>query len=54
MEPSVLCTVRSVSNKYHVELCQMEVDGGGAGEVEERMMWYTVDHAKGDGHLTVC
>jgi hypothetical protein len=48
MEP-LLHTVRSASNKYHVELPQILADEGGAGEMEEEMMWYALNHEKGDG-----
>ena len=47
MEP-LLHTVRSATNKYHVELPQILADGGGAGEMEECMMWYALNHEKGD------
>jgi hypothetical protein len=42
----LLLSVRSSSNKYHVELPQILSDGGGAGEVEENMMWFTLNHEK--------
>ena len=45
---SILLTVRSVSNKYHVELPQILSDGGGAGEMEEEMMWFSLNHEKGE------
>lgn len=44
----VLLSVRSSFNKYHVELPQILADGGGAGEMEEAMMWYALNHEKAD------
>jgi len=32
-----------------VELLQILQDGGGAGEIEESMMWYALQHEKADG-----
>jgi len=32
-----------------VELPQILQDGGGAGEIEEGMMWYALQHEKADG-----
>lgn len=45
LEP-LLLTTRSVANKYHSELVQILANGGGAGEMEEAMMWYDVEHEK--------
>ncbi|KAF9476122.1 hypothetical protein BDN70DRAFT_772893, partial [Pholiota conissans] len=45
LEP-LLQTTRSATNKYHVELPQILINGGGAGEMEETMMWYSVSHEK--------
>ncbi|EKM81190.1 hypothetical protein AGABI1DRAFT_105979, partial [Agaricus bisporus var. burnettii JB137-S8] len=42
----LLQTTRAISNKYHVELVQILQDGGGAGELEETMMWYTLHHER--------
>lgn len=42
----LLQTARAISNKYHVELVQILQDGGGNGEIEETVMWYTLHHAK--------
>src|SRR5580700_10663674 len=47
LEPFLL-TPRSISKKYHVELPQILSNGGGAGEMEESMMWYTLNHEKVD------
>lgn len=47
LEPLLLKT-RSLSNKYRVELPQILADGGGAGEMEETMMWYSLTHEKGE------
>ncbi|PPQ69371.1 hypothetical protein CVT26_002526 [Gymnopilus dilepis] len=46
LEP-LLLTTRLASNKYHVELPQILANGGGAGEMEETMMWYALTHEKG-------
>jgi hypothetical protein len=45
----LLLSVRSSSNKYHVELPQILSDGGGAGETEENMMWFALNYEKADG-----
>src|ERR1700733_11093988 len=45
----LLLSVRSSSNKYHVELPQILSDGGGAGEIEENMMWFALNYEKADG-----
>ncbi|TFK24049.1 hypothetical protein FA15DRAFT_704912 [Coprinopsis marcescibilis] len=42
----LLLTVPAVTQKYHKELPQILVNGGGAGEMEETMMWYAVTHEK--------
>jgi hypothetical protein len=42
----VLQTTRTISHKYHVELVQILQDGGGAGELEETMMWYALHHER--------
>jgi len=44
----LLLTTRSSANKYHTELPQILSDGGGAGEMEETMMWYALTHEKAD------
>jgi hypothetical protein len=44
----LLLTPRTISKKYHVELPQILSHGGGAGEMEEAMMWYTLNHEKVD------
>ena len=44
----LLLSVRSSFNKYHVELPQILSDGGGAGEMEETMMWFAVTYEKRD------
>ncbi|KAF9443997.1 hypothetical protein P691DRAFT_678453 [Macrolepiota fuliginosa MF-IS2] len=43
---SLLQTTRAIANKYHVELVQILQDGGGAGEMEETMMWYALHNEK--------
>jgi len=40
---------RAVSNKYHVDLAQILTDGGGAGEIEENMMWFALSFEKSEG-----
>jgi hypothetical protein len=45
LEP-LLLTTRAVTHKYHSELVQILANGGGAGEMEEAMMWYAVEHEK--------
>ncbi|KAF8153284.1 hypothetical protein B0H34DRAFT_99246 [Crassisporium funariophilum] len=47
LDPLLLET-RTCTNKYHVELPQILSDGGGAGEMEETMMWYALTHEKAD------
>jgi len=44
----VLLSVRAASTKYKLELPQILYDGGGAGEIEEIMMWYAVTHEKAE------
>ena len=44
----LLLTTRSSANKYQTELPQILNDGGGAGEMEETMMWYALTHEKAD------
>jgi hypothetical protein len=43
LEP-LLMSSRAVAIKFHVELPQILSDGGGAGEIEEAMMWFTLKH----------
>ncbi|KAG9223866.1 hypothetical protein CCMSSC00406_0007728 [Pleurotus cornucopiae] len=50
LEP-LLLTPRSVRNKYHIDLSQILADSGGAGEIEETMMWYVLNYEKFD-HTT--
>lgn len=45
LEP-LLLTTRSTANKYHVELPKILTDGGGAGEIEETIMWFALEHEK--------
>ncbi|KAG6830394.1 hypothetical protein H0H87_008281 [Tephrocybe sp. NHM501043] len=47
----LLQTARSARRKYHVELIQILSDGGGAGEIEEMMMWYALQHEKANDEL---
>jgi hypothetical protein len=42
----LLQTTRAITKKYHVELVQILQDGGGAGEIEEIMMWHALHHEK--------
>ncbi|KAF8817112.1 hypothetical protein BYT27DRAFT_7075504 [Phlegmacium glaucopus] len=50
----LLLTTRSSANKYHIELPQILSDGGGAGEMEETMMWYALTHEKADDETQSC
>lgn len=50
LEP-LLLTTRSVTEKYHIELPQILADGGGAGEMEETMMWCSLTNEKLDEEL---
>lgn len=45
LEP-LLLTTRVVTKKYHVELPTILADGGGAGDIEETMMWFALEHEK--------
>lgn len=45
LDPLIL-TPRGSSDKYHLELAQILADGGGAGEIEECMMWYAWNYEK--------
>ncbi|KAG6918752.1 hypothetical protein DXG01_011943 [Tephrocybe rancida] len=47
----LLQTARTASRKYHIELPQILSDGGGAGEIEETMMWYALSYEKADDDL---
>uniref|UniRef100_A0A8H7XWD1 DNA replication regulator Sld3 C-terminal domain-containing protein n=1 Tax=Psilocybe cubensis TaxID=181762 RepID=A0A8H7XWD1_PSICU len=47
LEP-IMLTTPDVDNKYNVELPLILSEGGGAGEMEETMMWYSLTHEKGD------
>ncbi|GLB40855.1 putative DNA replication regulator SLD3 [Lyophyllum shimeji] len=42
----------SASRKYNVELPQILAHGGGAGEIEETMMWYALNHALADDEVS--
>ena len=42
----LLLSARSSSTKYHIELPQILADNGGAGEIEETMMWYAFNYEK--------
>jgi hypothetical protein len=43
---TILLTLENIENKYRLELPQILQDGGGEGEVEETMMWFTWNHEK--------
>ncbi|KIJ67441.1 hypothetical protein HYDPIDRAFT_149035 [Hydnomerulius pinastri MD-312] len=45
LDPLLLST-RTSAAKYHVELPQILADNGGAGEAEESMMWFALNHEK--------
>ena len=51
--PFTLLSPRNTTNKYHTELPQILADGGGAGEMEETMMWYSVAHQKAQDDLVL-
>ena len=42
----LLLTSRASANKYHFELPQILQDGGGAGEIEETMMWFALSYER--------
>ena len=48
LEPLIMAP-RAASNKYHIDLLQILTDGGGAGEIEENMMWFTLSFEKYEG-----
>ncbi|KAE9409198.1 hypothetical protein BT96DRAFT_1012792 [Gymnopus androsaceus JB14] len=43
----LLLTARTAANKFQVELPQILDNGGGAGEIEETMMWFVLNFEKG-------
>ncbi len=43
---TILLRSREASDKYRTELVQILADGGGAGELEESMMWYAWNYEK--------
>jgi hypothetical protein len=45
---SLLLTTGSTTKKYREELPKILMNGGGAGEMEETMMWYAVSHEKAE------
>jgi len=45
----ILISPGAVSSKYQTELPRILINGGGAGEMEETMMWYSVTHERGNG-----
>ncbi|KAG5644438.1 hypothetical protein DXG03_008533 [Asterophora parasitica] len=47
----LLQTARSASRKYNTELPQILSNGGGAGEIEESMVWYALSYEKADDEL---
>ena len=42
----LLLSVRAIQDKYHNQLPRILQDGGGAGEIEETMMWYSWNREK--------
>ena len=44
----LLLTTGSTTKKYREELPKILINGGGAGEMEETMMWYAVSHEKAE------
>ncbi|KAH7921684.1 hypothetical protein BV22DRAFT_1018890 [Leucogyrophana mollusca] len=42
----LLLSVRTSASKYHTELPQILADNGGAGELEETMMWFALNYEK--------
>ncbi|KAF5372305.1 hypothetical protein D9615_009315 [Tricholomella constricta] len=44
----LLQTARSASKKYNLELPQILSNGGGAGEIEETVMWYALSYETAD------
>jgi hypothetical protein len=42
----LLLTPRAATRKYHVELPEILVQGCGAGEIEESMMWFALGYEK--------
>ncbi|KAF8633203.1 hypothetical protein AX15_001471 [Amanita polypyramis BW_CC] len=46
LEPLIMAP-RTASSKYHADLLQILDDGGGAGEIEEHMMWFALGFEKG-------
>lgn len=54
LEP-LLLTTSALNKKYRSELAHILSNNGGAGGMEEAMMWYAVEHDKpldDDGHLS--
>ncbi|KAJ4485661.1 hypothetical protein J3R30DRAFT_3441047 [Lentinula aciculospora] len=45
----LLLTARTAANKYQVELPQILDNNGGAGEIEETMMWFALSFEKANG-----
>ncbi|KAF9044677.1 hypothetical protein BDP27DRAFT_1520849 [Rhodocollybia butyracea] len=39
-------TARASANKYHIELPEILDNNGGAGEIEETMMWFALSQVK--------
>jgi hypothetical protein len=44
----LLLTTQSIHDKYHQELPRILEDEGGAGKIEEVMMWYAYSREKYD------
>ncbi|KAF6759540.1 hypothetical protein DFP72DRAFT_136106 [Ephemerocybe angulata] len=44
----IIFTVPTVTKKYRTELLRILMNGGGAGEMEEGMMWFALTHERAD------
>ncbi|KAK2459255.1 hypothetical protein APHAL10511_008732 [Amanita phalloides] len=47
LEPLIMAP-RAASDKYYLDLPQILADGGGAGEIEENMMWFALSFEKSE------
>jgi len=52
LQNPLLLTTGYTTKKYREELPKILMNGGGAGEVKETMMWYAVSHEKGEEDCT--